>query len=143
MTIERRQQQIVDEFAGLHDWFDKYEHLIELGKALAPPAADLPTDENALPGCQSQVWIRSTVDGGRMQFEADSDSLIIKGVLSLMLRALHDQPPEDVADAELHFLQDIGLTSNLSPSRANGVATIVRHMQQCGAALAAADARHA
>lgn len=133
MTIDETQRRIVEEFSRLGDCLDKYEHLISLGKAHAPMDNRFKTDEYAMPGCQSQVWIRSEMNDGMLRFHADSDSAIIKGVLVLLLRTLDRRPPADVATARLYFLEEIGLTTNLSPTRANGVATIIRHMQECGA----------
>ncbi|MFW6061727.1 MAG: SufE family protein [Planctomycetota bacterium] len=135
MTIDQTQRRIIDEFADLDDWFDKYEHLIGLAKQHEPLAEQFRTDETALPGCQSQVWVRAEVHDGQLRFDAASDSMIITGVLALLLRTLNGHPPKEVADAELYFLEEIGLTANLSPSRANGVATIVRHLQRTAADL--------
>jgi cysteine desulfuration protein SufE len=133
MTIDETQRRIIEEFSGLGDWLDRYEHLIRLGKAHEPLDDRFKTDEYAMPGCQSQVWIRTEMNDGRLRFHADSDSLIIKGVLVLLLRALDRRAPADVATARLYFLEEIGLTTNLSPTRANGVATIIKHMQRWGA----------
>lgn len=132
MTIDETQQTIIEEFAPLADWFDKYEHLIGLGRGHELLDAGFRTDEYALSGCQSQVWIRPEMIDGKLHFRADSDSVIIKGILALLLRVLSGRAPAEIAEAELFFLKEIGLSTNLSPSRANGVATIVRHMKQCG-----------
>ena len=128
--IDAEQRRIVEEFASLGDWFDRYEHLIALGKAHPPMSAEDRTQERALPGCQSQVWVRAELDDGRMRFAADSDSQIIRGVLALLVRVLDSRRPAEIASAELFFLERAGLTSRLSPTRANGVATIVRHLRQ-------------
>jgi cysteine desulfuration protein SufE len=133
VTINEAQNKIIRDFAELDDWFDKYEYLIGLGKQHPSLDDQFKTDEYALDGCQSQVWIRHERNNGHLHFQADSDSVIIKGILSLLLQVLNDRPPADIAQADLQFLQEIGLINNLSPSRANGVATIVRHLQRCGA----------
>jgi cysteine desulfuration protein SufE len=135
VAIDETQSGIIEEFSALDDWLDRYEYLINLGRKRAPLEDRFRTDEFALPGCQSQVWIRPDMRDGRLYFDADSDSMIIRGVLELLLRVLDGHRPADIAGAELHFLEDVGLTTQLSPSRANGVATIVRHLQQCAADL--------
>lgn len=129
MTIDEKQKQIVEEFSALGDGFDKYEHLIALGNRHEPLDDRFKTDAYAVSGCQSQVWIRTEVHDGRVFFQADSDSVIIKGVISLLLRTLNGHCPARIAVADLFFLKEIGLTTRLSPSRANGMATILRHMQ--------------
>jgi cysteine desulfuration protein SufE len=129
MTINEAQKQIIAQFAQFSDWLEKYEYLIGLGSRHAAMEQRLKTERNLLPGCQSQVWIRAELIDGRLHFEADSDSLIIRGILALLLQALNDQLPEDIATADLYFLREIGLSSNLSPSRANGVAAIIRRLQ--------------
>jgi cysteine desulfuration protein SufE len=139
MTRDETQDRIIATLADLGDGLATYEHLVALGKEHAPEDARLRADEHALPGCQSQVWIRAALRDGRMCFEADSDSLIIRGILVLLLRVLNGRPPAHVAHADLYFLEKAGLSNSLSPSRANGVATIVKYMQQRAAALAAPD----
>lgn len=130
MTLNEAQQQIIAEFAALDDGFARYEHLIALAKAHAPLDDCYKTDAYALPGCQSQVWIRPEMSNGHLHFDGDSDSQIIRGILILLLRVLSDRPPAEIATADLYFLKEAGLSDHLSPSRANGVATIVRHLQQ-------------
>ncbi len=129
MTINDIQDKIIAEFAALDDWLEKYEYIIKLGKELDALDDILKIEQNAVKGCQSQVWISSHVSGGKIRFLADSDALITKGMLALVLRVLDDQAPADAADTELYFIDEIGLSSNLSPSRANGLASIVKHMK--------------
>jgi cysteine desulfuration protein SufE len=117
-SIEDKQQEIIDEFASFDDWMDKYEYIIELGK-------DCPTIER----CQSRVWLDSTVADGKMHFSADSDAIITKGIIGLLIRVLNDEKPEDVASTDLHFIRDIGLQEHLSPTRANGLASMVKRMK--------------
>lgn len=135
MTVDQAQNQIIAEFAGIEDEFATYEYLIALGGDRAPADGHLRSDENALAGCQSSVWIRSEMREGKLYFEADSDSQIIRGVLVLLLRVFNGRTPADIAEADLYFLKEVGLSSGLSPSRANGVASMIRHMQQKAAAL--------
>jgi cysteine desulfuration protein SufE len=132
MTINEAQEAVIDEFSRLHDWLDKYEHLIDLGNKLTPSDEGFKIDRNALQGCQSQVWISGSVADGKLSFLADSDSLIINGILSLLLRVLNDHTPAEIAAADLYFLKEIGLSTNLSPARANGLAAIVRHLRRLG-----------
>lgn len=131
MTINEAQDRIIADFSHLSEWIDKCEHLIELGKkSLVINCAQIKSEENALKGCQSQVWIYAQVKDGLIEFFADSDSVIIKGVLTMLLKILNGQSPVEVVCADLYFLKEIGLSTNLSPTRANGVASIVSRMKQ-------------
>ncbi|MFW6245128.1 MAG: SufE family protein [Fibrobacterota bacterium] len=137
MTIEETQNGIIREFCGLHDWLDRYEYLINMGRELEPLDHQYKTEENALPGCQSKVWIHARKEDNRIIFGADSDSEILKGILALLIQVLSNHSSSDVAIADLYFLKEIGLDSSLSPSRANGLGTIVKYMQE----LAGSDER--
>jgi len=128
-TIDARQDRIIGEINGRDDWFDKYEYLIALGKDLPPSGEGLKTDRYALKGCQSKVWVRAEVRAGVLQFSADSDSVITRGMLALVLAVLNGASPREVAHAELYFIEHTGLDRNLSPARANGLKTIAVHMQ--------------
>ncbi len=130
MTINEAQDRIIVEMSSYGEWFDKYEYLIEQGKQLANLEDGLKTEERLVPGCQSQVWLLSEIAEGRIHFTADSDTLITKGMISLLLRVLNGHPPSDIVAAELYFIQETGLGSNLSPSRANGLASLVRQMKR-------------
>jgi cysteine desulfuration protein SufE len=132
MTINAIQDKIIEEFSALDDWIDKYEYLINLGKELNPLAADLKTEDNAIKGCQARVWISVELKNGKMIFSADSDALITKGLIALLLRVLNNQTPEDIVNSDLYFIEKIGLSSHLSPSRANGLASIVKHIKWYG-----------
>lgn len=132
MTIDEAQKAIIHEFARFHDRLGQYEHLIDLGTKLIPPDEGFRNDRNALQGCQSQVWISGAVADGRLSFTADSDSVIIKGFLVLLLRVLNDRTPAEIVSADLYFLKEVGLSTNLSPARANGLAAIVRHLRRLG-----------
>jgi cysteine desulfuration protein SufE len=128
-TIDERQQRIIDELNGREDWFDKYEYLIALGKDFPPEEEGLKTDRYALKGCQSRVWVRAEVREGVLYFTADSDSMITRGMLALVLAVLQGTAPADAAYADLYFIERTGLAKNLSPARANGLNTIAAHMQ--------------
>lgn len=130
MTINEAQDRIIAQMSSYGEWFDKYEYLIEQGKKLAGLEDGFKNEEHLVPGCQSQVWLLSEFAEGRIHFTADSDTLITKGMISLLLRALNDHPPGDIVNADLYFIQKTGLGSNLSPSRANGLASIVLQMKR-------------
>jgi cysteine desulfuration protein SufE len=125
VTIDDVQNEIVEETAELQDWLSKYDYLINLGRNFEAPGREFRRDENALHGCQSQVWLKAEPQGDRVVFSADSDSLITRGILALLLRVLNNQPAKDVKSADLFFIDRLGLNTNLSPSRADGLALIV------------------
>lgn len=128
-AIEAREQEIVDEFALFDDWMGKYEYLIELGNSLPLIEDEYKTDEHRIHGCQSRVWLRSEYDDGRVFYKADSDAVITKGLISLLIRVLSGQPPEEIARADMGFLQQIGLQEHLSPTRKNGLNAMVQKMK--------------
>jgi len=123
------QDMIIEEFTKLDDWFDKYEYLISLGKKLEPLDEKLKNEENSISGCQSNVWIKAEIQDKKVNYLADSDSLIVKGMISLLLRVLNNQHPKDIVNTDLYFIDKIGLSSNLSPSRANGLMSIVKQIK--------------
>jgi cysteine desulfuration protein SufE len=129
MNIEQKQQEIIDEFAIYDDWMEKYEYIIELGKELPLINDELKTDNRLIEGCQSRVWLDAEVKDGKMVFTADSDAIITKGIIGLLIRVLNNESPMDVAKADLHFISDIGLQEHLSPTRANGLASMVKRMK--------------
>jgi cysteine desulfuration protein SufE len=129
MTIEKKQQDIVDEFGIFEDWMEKYEYIIELGKELPVIDAAKKTDDRLIEGCQSRVWLDAEVDHGKMKFSADSDAIITKGIIALLIRVLNNEAPADIARADLHFISDIGLQEHLSPTRANGLASMVKRLK--------------
>jgi cysteine desulfuration protein SufE len=129
-SINDIQDRIVEEMAPMEDWFDKYEYLVGQGRKLAPLDERYRVEANLIQGCQSSVWVRAETTGGRIRFGADSDTLITKGMIALLLKVLDNQFPQDVARADLYFIQKTGLASNLSPSRANGLVSIVERMKQ-------------
>ena len=139
--ITARQADIIDEFALFDDWMDKYEHLIELGKDV--PAIDpaRKTDDHLIKGCQSKVWLAADPQAnGTVKFTGDSDAIITKGLVGLMVRVLSGADAKAIATADLHFLDAIGLHQHLSPTRSNGLASMVKQMKLYGAALAARQA---
>lgn len=129
MKIDDIQDEIIEEMSGLDDWMAKYEYLINLGRSLKPADNRFKTEENALTGCQSRVWISAELKATKISFQADSDSMIIRGMLALLLRVLNNQPPKEVTNSNLYFIDRIGLSTNLSPSRANGLASIVKQLK--------------
>jgi len=128
MKIDKIQDRLIEEFALLKEWFDKYEHLIELGKQLPLLDEKYKTEENLISGCQSRLWITAELVDGKIVFHADSDAKITRGIIAVVLKVVNNQPPEEVAKVELYCLDAIGLTSNLSPSRANGLASIIKRI---------------
>ena len=127
--IDEIQDQIIEEFSSFCDWFEIYEHLINLGKSLESLDTKLKNDKNSISGCQSQVWIKAETIGDKIHFVADSDSLITKGILSLILRVFNNESKSDILDADLFFIEKIGLSSNLSPSRVNGLNSIINQIR--------------
>lgn len=129
MTIQEIEQSIIDEFANFEEWLDKYSHLIELGKDCPVIDEKDKTENNLIKGCQSRVWLSCANEEGRLRFRADSDAVITKGIISLLIRALDNQTPQDILDADLHFLDVIGLKEHLSPTRSNGLTSMVKQMK--------------
>lgn len=129
-SIEKRQNDIIWSFERLGDWMDKYEYLIGLGKQLPEMDAALKNDVNALSGCQSSVWMSAEVKNGRVDYFADSDTLITKGLIALLIQVLNRQPPQVITDADLFFIERLGLHAHLSPARANGLSAIVAQMKR-------------
>ena len=131
MKTDKIQFQIIKEFTPLKEWFEKYEKLIEFGKNMPPMEEHYKTEENLMSGCQSSVWIISRLKNGKVIYQADSDTLIIKGIIAILLKVVNYQSPQDISSMDLGFLNDIGLSSNLSPSRANGLNSIVNYIKDC------------
>ncbi len=140
MTIAETAQQIVDEFALFPEWIDKYEYLIELGKSLPPFDDKSKAEQNLISGCQSRVWLDARYENGRVYFTADSDAIITKGIVSLLVRVLSGQAPQAILDAKLDFIDAIGLKENLSPTRANGLLAMIKQMKMYALAFQAKDA---
>ena len=139
--IASRQADVIDEFALFDDWMDKYEHLIELGKDVPTIDASRKTEDHLIKGCQSRVWLAADAEAdGTVHFTADSDAIITKGLVGLMVRVLSGAEARAIAEADLHFLDAIGLHQHLSPTRSNGLASMVKQMRLYAAALAARQA---
>ena len=135
MTINEIQDIIIDEFAVFEEWLDKYEYLIDLGRDIALIDEADKTDANLIDGCQSRVWLSSSRDGeGRLHFKADSDAIITKGIISLLIRVFEGQLPQDILAADLYFIDAIGLRENLSPTRAGGLAAMIKRIRDIAAA---------
>lgn len=129
MTLAEREQSIIEEFSVFDDWMDKYEYLIDLGKEAPPISDEYKTDDYRIRGCQSQVWLRAWRNNGDIHFEADSDAFITKGIIALLIRVLDGLTSEEILNAELGFIDVIGLKSHLSPTRANGLLSMVKQMK--------------
>lgn len=129
MTLEEKQIQIVEEFGIFDDWMDKYEYIIELGKELPIIEEADKSDDKLIEGCQSRVWLDSSMEGDKMKFVADSDAIITKGIIGLLIRVMNNETPKTIATADLHFISDIGLQEHLSPTRANGLASMVQKLK--------------
>lgn len=130
MTINEAQDHIIEEFSFLDDWLDKYEYIVKLGKQHEEMDTSAKVQENAIAGCQSLVWIVGHLKEGRVAFSVDSDALITRGILALLLQVLNNRRAEEIVAADLYFLNEIGLSTNLSPSRANGLASIIKHLRR-------------
>ena len=129
MTINERQDEIIDEFTGLDDWMDRYQLLIDIGNDQEPLPEQYKTDQNLIDGCQSRVWLQADYHDGRIFFAAESDALIVKGIVSLLIRVLSDATPQEILDADLYFIDQIGLKDHLSPTRSNGLLAMVKQMR--------------
>jgi cysteine desulfuration protein SufE len=130
VNLEARQQEIISEFGMFDDWMQKYEYIIELGKELPVIEEQFKVEDNLIKGCQSKVWLHAVnKSDGTLSFTADSDAIITKGLVSLVIRVLDGLPAQEIAQADLHFVNDIGLTSHLSPTRSNGLASMIKQMK--------------
>lgn len=134
-TIEEKEQELIEEFELFDDWTDKYEYIIELGQKLPVFPADKKTEEYKIKGCQSSVWVNSTVKDGKLFIEGDSDSTIVKGLVAMLIHVLSGQQPDDVLNAKLGFIDAIGLSQHLAPTRANGLASMVKQIKLDALAL--------
>ena len=138
MTIEQRQQELIDEFSDIDDWMDRYGYIIDLGNALPEIDEAKKTPQNLIEGCQSRVWLDADMDDeGKVRFTADSDAIIVKGIISLLISVLNGHTPDEILDADLHFINDIGLGEHLSPTRSNGLLAMVKQMKMYAMAFKA------
>lgn len=135
MTINEIQDQIIEDFSYYEDWMEKYEHIIQLGKELPLIAEEYKKEENLIKGCQSRVWLHADYIDGKVVFTADSDAIITKGLVGLMIGVLSDQSPKAIAEADIYFIDRIGLKSHLSPTRSNGLLAMLKQMKMYAVAL--------
>jgi len=129
MTIDKIQKDIIDEFSMFDDWMQRYEYMIELGKSLPLIENQYKTDDNIIKGCQSKVWVHAELDNDKLQFTADSDAIITKGIIAILIRAFSNQKPKDIIDANTDFIDEIGLKEHLSPTRANGLVSMIKQLK--------------
>ena len=128
-TINELQDEIIEEFSEFDDWMDKYQLLIDLGNSLEPLPEEYKTESNLIDGCQSRVWLQTDYVDGKVELTAESDALIVKGIIALLIRVLSGQTPEDILDSELYFIDEIGLKDHLSPTRSNGLLAMVKQIR--------------
>ncbi|WP_442264757.1 SufE family protein [Tenacibaculum sp. ZS6-P6] len=129
MTIKEIQEEIIDEFSMFEDWMERYEYIIELGKSLPLIAEDYKLDENLIKGCQSKVWMHSEINDDKITYTADSDAILTKGIVALLLRVYSNQTPKAILEADTKFIDEIGLKEHLSPTRANGLVSMVKQIK--------------
>lgn len=129
MTINELQDEVIAEFSELDDWMDRYQLLIDLGSEQAPLAPQYKTDQNLIEGCQSRVWLQADLQEGHIIFQAESDALIVKGIITLLIRVLSGHTPDEILHADLYFIDRIGLKEHLSPTRSNGLLSMVKQMR--------------
>lgn len=129
MTINEIQDSIVEEFSIFDEWLDKYDYLIDLAKELPAIDPHKRTDQYVIKGCQSRVWLDAEMKDGKIYFTADSDAIITKGIIALLIRVLDGRTPQEIIDADLYFIERIGLSENLSPTRANGLLAMIKQMK--------------
>lgn len=137
MTIKEKQEEIVEEFSMFDEWMDKYEHIIELGKELPLIEDNYKTDDNLIKGCQSRVWLHAELIDGKVIFTADSDAIITKGIIGLVIRVFSGHTPKEIAETELFFIDQIGLQEHLSPTRSNGLLSMLKQIKMYAIAFQA------
>lgn len=135
MTINELQNNVIEEFADFDDWMDKYALLIDLGNSLPPLEEKYKTESNLIEGCQSRVWLQADYVDGKILFKGESDAVIVKGIVSLLISILSDHTPQEILDADLYFIEKIGLKEHLSPTRSNGLVAMVKQMRMCALAF--------
>jgi len=129
MTIQEKQNEVIEEFAMFDDWMQRYEYMIELGKSLPLIDEKYKIEENLIKGCQSKVWVHAELDGERLLFTADSDAIITKGIVAILIRVFSDQHPSQIIEANTQFIDEIGLKEHLSPTRANGLVSMIKQLK--------------
>jgi len=141
MTLNEVQNQIIEDFSIFEDWMDKYQQLIELGKDLPPIDEKKRIESYLIKGCQSKVWLDAELENGKILFSADSDAIITKGIVALLIQVLNQRTPKEIIDADLYFIDKIGLKENLSPTRSNGLVAMVKQMRLYAIAYQAKENR--
>ncbi len=139
MTIDEAQDEVIEEFSELDDWMDKYQMLIDLGNSQPPLDPKYKVEQNLIDGCQSRVWLQADFRNGLVCFSAESDALIVKGIIALLIRVLSEHTPDDIINAKLYFIDRIGLREHLSPTRSNGLLAMVKRMKVCALAFKASQ----
>lgn len=129
MSINKTQDEIIDEFSDIEDWMDRYAYIIDLGNALPPIDETYKTPAHLIEGCQSRVWLNAEMDGDTITYTADSDAIIVKGIISLLVKVLSGHTPDEILNTELYFIDRIGLSEHLSPTRSNGLVAMVKQMR--------------
>ena len=129
MTINEQQDEVIEEFSELDDWMDRYQLLIDLGEEQEPLPDNEKTEQNLIDGCKSRVWLLCDENNGILTFRAESDALIVKGIVSLLIRVVSGHTPQEILDADLYFIREIGLTEHLSPTRSNGLLAMIKQMR--------------
>jgi len=129
MTIKEIQEEIIDEFSMFEDWMERYEYLIDLGKSLPLIEETYKTEDNLIVGCQSKVWLHAEIEENKINFTADSDAILTKGIVAILLRVFNQQKPKDILDTDLYFINEIGLKEHLSPTRANGLVSMIKQIK--------------
>ena len=129
MTIKEIQEEIIEEFAMFDDWMERYEYMIELGKSLPLIDEEFKTDDNIIKGCQSRVWVHAELKENTLAFTADSDAIITKGIIAILIRTFSNQKPQDIISADTDFIDEIGLKEHLSPTRANGLVSMIKQLK--------------
>ena len=134
--INQIQDEIIEEFGGMEDWMDRYAYIIELGNSLDALDESLKTPDNLIEGCQSRLWLNAQYNDGVVTYRADSDAIIVKGIVAMLIRVLSGQKPQDIVDADLYFIDRIGLRDHLSPTRSNGLLSMLKNMKAYAMAFA-------
>jgi len=142
MTIKEKQDQIIEDFELFNDWMDKYEYIIQLGKDLPLIDEQYKTDENLIRGCQSKVWLHADYKDGKLFFTADSDALITKGLVSMVVQVLSGHSPKEIAEADIYFIDAIGLRNHLSPTRSNGLLSMLKQIKMYAVAYLSSTLQH-
>lgn len=129
MSIKEIQDEIVEELSVFDDWMDKYQYLIDLGNDISPLSDEFKTEDNLIDGCQSKVWLHAGIQDGKINFKADSDAVITKGIISLLLKVYNNRTPAEILENDVYFIEEIGLRENLSPTRANGLLAMIKKIK--------------